>query len=168
MILSKNFHVSSKDHLYRPNVGIILINTDKKIFVGRRCDSLRDDKVPAWQMPQGGIDDGESIEEAALRELLEEIGTNHVEVIKVSDDWYYYDLPKALAQKLWGGKYLGQRQKWVLAHFKGTDVDINLNTYHPEFCAFQWVAPRDAIHLIVDFKKDLYTQVLSDFTVYLV
>jgi putative (di)nucleoside polyphosphate hydrolase len=156
-----------KDHLYRPNVGIIVMNAEKKILVGRRCDSLGDDKAPAWQMPQGGIDDGESIEESALRELLEEIGTNNVDIMKVSETWYYYDLPKELAQKLWGGKYLGQRQKWVLAGFKGLDTEINLNTHHPEFYAWQWVTPKDAIHLIVDFKRDLYTQVFAGFTAYL-
>ncbi len=153
--------------LYRPNVGIVLVNHEKKVFVGKRYDNKDDlEQNIYWQMPQGGIDEGETPQKAALRELLEEIGTDKTIIIKESTEWYAYDFPPELRYKLWGGAYIGQKQKWFLMQFTGRDADINLNTHNPEFCAMQWVIPEQAIDLIVPFKRGLYQQVFEEFNDY--
>lgn len=148
---------------YRPNVGIMLINRDKKVFVAQRIDT----PGPAWQMPQGGIDAGEDELQAVFRELEEEIGTDKVEIIAQSPDWLYYDLPKALQEKLWNGDYVGQKQKWFLMRFLGNDADINLNTAHPEFLRWQWVEPERLPTLAIDFKQVLYAKILKIFEPFL-
>jgi putative (di)nucleoside polyphosphate hydrolase len=145
---------------YRPGVGILLVSQEGRVFVGRRIDVK---EVAAWQMPQGGIDPGESPREAALRELKEEIGTDKAEILAESGRWRSYDIPGAIAGALWGGRYRGQRQKWFAMRFIGCDADIDLATEHPEFDAWQWAAPDDLPRLIVPFKRPLYLDVLEEF-----
>ena len=152
-----------KKRPYRPCAGICLINKDKKIFVGQRIDSQTD----AWQMPQGGIDDGETPDKAAMRELLEEIGTDKATIITGLDFPLHYDLPKKLADTMWDGQFRGQKQYWFLLQFTGDDTDINLNTAHPEFKAFKWVDAHDLPALAIDFKKDIYLAIVIAFSSYL-
>ncbi len=144
---------------YRPCVGIMLLNAEKQVFVARRIDS----KLDAWQMPQGGIDEGETPEKAAKRELKEEIGTDHVELLHTIDEWLPYDIPVHLIPKLWGGKYRGQTQKWFLARYLGHDKDINIDTEDPEFSAWRWESAESLPEIIVPFKRDLYQQVITSF-----
>lgn len=148
---------------YRPCAGIMLANTEGLVFVGQRID--RDPEGDAWQMPQGGIDQGEDAEQAALRELGEETGISPelVDVIARSRDEYFYDLPENLLGKIWKGKYRGQRQWWFLMRFKGSDSDINIETDHPEFSSWQWVSPDRLPQLIVPFKKRLYESLVAEF-----
>lgn len=152
----------SKDYSnlpYRACVGITLFNSEKKVFVGERVDN-----PGAWQMPQGGIDDGETVEEAFFRELLEEIGTDKAEILKIHDEPMRYDLPSHLLGRLWDGKYAGQEQTWVAARFTGADEDINIfYDRFPEFQKWQWVALHDILDLIVPFKRDTYKQVIEAF-----
>jgi putative (di)nucleoside polyphosphate hydrolase len=146
---------------YRPAVGIMLVNRDGKVFVGQR----RDSSAEAWQMPQGGIDEGEDAEPAALRELAEETGVtaDHVEIVARHPEELFYDLPDELVGRLWKGKYRGQRQIWFLMRFTGSDADVNIETEHPEFRAWTWAEPSDLPALIVPFKKALYEQVVTGF-----
>jgi putative (di)nucleoside polyphosphate hydrolase len=148
---------------YRPCAGIMLANTEGKVFVGQRIDKAPEGD--AWQMPQGGIDDGEEAEQAALRELVEETGISpgFVDVIARSRNEHFYDLPEELLGKIWKGKYRGQRQWWFLMRFKGVDGDINIDTDHPEFSRWQWVSPDRLPQLIVPFKKRLYESLVSEF-----
>ncbi len=147
-------------NLYRPGVGIMLLNRDNHVFVGQRADKMSD----AWQMPQGGIDDGENPKDAVWRELREEVGTDKAEIIAESANWLHYDLPVDLQKKLWGGKYLGQRQKWFAMRFTGIDADIKIDAdAKPEFMAWQWAHPDQLLDLIVPFKRDVYARVLSEF-----
>jgi putative (di)nucleoside polyphosphate hydrolase len=118
--------------------------------------------LAAWQMPQGGIDPGETPREAALRELEEEIGTAKAEIIGETVAWHHYDLPPELTGGMWGGRFRGQRQKWFAMRFTGTDADIDLATEHPEFDAWEWVAPTRLPELIVAFKRDVYVAVLAE------
>ncbi len=148
---------------YRPCVGICLINSNGMIFAGQRMDSWAE----AWQMPQGGIDLGEKPRQACLREMEEEIGTREATVIHVIDEWLEYDIPMALAEKLWHGQYKGQKQKWILLRFDGSDADINIETAEPEFCAWKWLSPDRLIDLAVPFKRDVYRHVLSTFKPYI-
>lgn len=149
-----------KEHLpYRPCAGLMVMNRDGKIFVARRIDTDLD----AWQMPQGGIDEGEDPRAAALREMKEEIGTDHAEIIAETHDWLTYDLPDPLIGKVWKGKYRGQKQKWFLLRFLGTDADINIATEHPEFDAWQWMSLEDVPKYIVPFKRDIYQAVCAEF-----
>lgn len=143
---------------YRPCVGVMLVNADGRVFVGRRLDT-----ADAWQMPQGGIDPGETPAVAALRELREEIGTDAATIVAECDGWHRYDLPPHLRGKVWGGRFRGQEQKWVLCRFTGTDGDIDLNAGEPEFDAWQWVPMDDLIRLIVPFKRDIYRAVVEEF-----
>lgn len=145
---------------YRPGVGIMLLNHQGQAFVGRRVDMPI---APAWQMPQGGIDRGETPRQAAMRELEEEIGTGKAEILGESRRWLKYDLPAQLAGAMWGGRYRGQRQKWFAMRFTGNDRHINLATEHPEFDAWQWVAPDRLPELIVPFKRQLYIDILAEF-----
>lgn len=141
----------------------MLANTEGKVFVGQRIDKAPEGD--AWQMPQGGIDDGEEAEQAALRELVEETGISPglVDVIARSRNEHFYDLPEELLGKIWKGKYRGQRQWWFLMRFKGVDGDINIDTDHPEFSRWQWVSPDRLPQLIVPFKKRLYESIVSEF-----
>lgn len=146
---------------YRPCVGVMLVNMDGKVFVGQRIDS----QVEAWQMPQGGIDDGEEEKTAALRELGEETGIDHhhVEIIAKARDEHFYDLPPELIGKLWGGRFRGQRQVWFLARFLGSDDDINIATDEPEFSEWKWISPEALPDVIVPFKRKLYRDILQEF-----
>ena len=146
--------------IYRPCVGIALFNQDGKVFVGERIDT-----PGAWQMPQGGIDEGEDIETAALRELQEETGTNKAEIIRVAKEGIRYDLPEHLQNKLWNGIFAGQEQIWVAARFTGTDSEIDINSFNPpEFQDWQWVGLENTIDLIVPFKRDVYQKVIKLFS----
>lgn len=151
--------VDYQERPYRKGVGIVLFNADGRAFVARRIDS----KEPAWQFPQGGIDDGESPAEAAMRELEEEIGTAKAEIIAESRDWISYDLPPEIADKCWKGKFRGQSQKWFALRFLGKDAHIDINTAHPEFCEWRWMDLAQVPALIVPFKRDLYQRVVTEF-----
>jgi putative (di)nucleoside polyphosphate hydrolase len=151
---------------YRRGVGVMLLNSHGKVFVGARIDNTDD----AWQMPQGGIDEGDDDEWAtALRELEEETGIppHLVERIAECPERLKYDLPEDLRPKLWGGKYNGQDQDWYLARFLGHDNDVNIATEHPEFREWKWIAPEQLPELIVPFKRDLYRRLLREFAEYL-
>ena len=145
---------------YRAGVGILLLNRAGQAFIARRADLPWD----AWQMPQSGIDGEESPREAALRELREEIGTDHALIIGESKSWFYYDVPRDVAQRAWRGKWKGQRQKWFLMLFQGNDRDINVATEHPEFNGWRWAAPDELADLAAPFKRQLYTDVLGEFS----
>lgn len=145
--------------LYRSGVGIALFHAGGQIFMGERIDT-----PGAWQMPQGGIDPGEDIKTAALRELKEEIGTDKAEIIHVMEERLRYEFPPDLQRKLWRGRYAGQKQTWVAMRFTGTDADIDLAADdRPEFRAWKWVAPEDVPSQIVPFKRDVYAKVIEAF-----
>jgi len=150
---------------YRPAAGIMLLNGAGQVFVGQRMDST----LEAWQMPQGGIDEGEDALAAALRELGEETGiaADKVELVATAPEELYYDLPEALVGKLWKGRYRGQRQIWFLFRFTGQDSDVNIATAHQEFRAWRWADPADLPAMIVPFKRSLYDDVLRAFAGYL-
>tara|TARA_R110002049_G_scaffold284408_1_gene464998 strand:- start:33 stop:476 length:444 start_codon:yes stop_codon:yes gene_type:complete len=143
----------------------MLANRDGRVFVGQRLDAADSNYPDAWQMPQGGIDEGEDAETAALRELQEETGVapEHVHIIGRSTEEYLYDLPDELLGKIWKGKYRGQRQSWFLMRFTAQDDHIDIQTEHPEFVDWKWVDPTDLPDLIVPFKRDLYRAVLKEF-----
>ncbi len=145
---------------YRPGVGMMIVNNQKKVFVAKRLDT----KVQAWQMPQGGINIGETPSRAAIRETEEEIGTTKVKIITESKLWYSYDIPNFLIQKLWNGNYRGQRQKWFLIEFTGEDKDINLKTSFPEFTEWRWADITELSEIIIPFKKRLYEEVIKEFS----
>lgn len=148
-----------EDLPYRPCVGVMLINDEGLVFVGKRIDQT----MEGWQMPQGGIDDGETPEEAALRELEEEIGTNKAKLLREMDEWLCYDLPGHLLGVALRGRYRGQRQKWLAMRFTGKDSDINVNTHEPEFEKWKWLAIESLPRLIVPFKRDTYAKVIAAF-----
>ncbi len=150
---------------YRPAVGIMLINPARDVWVGKRLDN----RYEAWQMPQGGIDDGEDVEAAAFRELYEETGipADSVEIIARAPHELFYDLPPELTKELWKGRYLGQRQIWFLMRFLGEDKDVDLETHHPEFGAWKWVPSHTLPDIIVDFKRQLYQDVVAAFAPHL-
>lgn len=149
------------DHLYRRGVGVMLLNRDGKVWVGRRIDNTDE----AWQMPQGKIDKGEEPWATALRELKEEtsIPPHLVDRISECPERLRYDLPPALRGKLWGGKWRGQLQDWFLARFLGKDSDVDISTSDPEFCDWKWIEPADLPDLIVPFKRDMYRRLLAEF-----
>ncbi len=151
----------AKDLVYRPCVGLVVLNEQKRIFTGQRFDY----SSAAWQMPQGGIEVGEDPLIAAYRELYEEtsISKRDLEVLAVSQHWLTYDLPEDLIPKLWGGKYKGQRQRWFLMKFIGDDTNIDLSTDIPEFARWRWATKIQVINSIVPFKKELYKSVLEEF-----
>ena len=143
---------------YRRGVGIALIDGKGRVFVGSRIDT-----TGAWQMPQGGIDGRERVRDAAQRELQEEVGTKKARIIAESRGWLTYDLPKHLQPKVWGGKYRGQKQKWFLMLFTGTDDDIDLAAHKPEFSRWKWLPFEDLPKVIVGFKRALYRKVVAEF-----
>lgn len=152
-------------HAYRPNAGVMLINEHGRIFVAQRLDRASD----AWQMPQGGLDKGEDPLAGALRELGEETGIapHLVEIIAQAPRELYYDVPAAVADTYWKGKWRGQRQWWFLARFLGEDGDVDLATEHPEFRAWRWAEPVELPGLVVPFKRALYEEVLAIFAPHL-
>ena len=154
---------------YRPCVGIMLINPAGLVFVGRRKDKHLVEHVDAdheWQMPQGGIDDGETPLEACLRELREETGVRRAQVLAEASDWFAYDLPDDVALKSWSGRYRGQRQKWFALRFEGRDSDINIDApdgYKAEFDAWRWERMERLPELIIPFKRGVYERVVAEF-----
>ena len=142
----------------RTGVGIIVLNKQNKIFVGKRKDNPGD----KWQMPQGGVDEGEDYITAMRRELLEETSIQNFEIIKEIEKIYQYELPENLVGIIWKGKYRGQKQKWFITRFLGEEKEINLNTKHPEFIDWKWIEPKLLPEVIVNFKKDLYLKLLKE------
>ena len=138
---------------------MMIIDSQNRIFVGKRIDT----KIPAWQMPQGGINIGETPSVAALREMLEEIGCNKGSIIAESKFWYSYDVPKILVPKLWGGNFRGQKQKWFLIRFNGVDDEININTTEPEFSEWRWAGIEELLSIVIPFKRKLYKAVMREF-----
>jgi putative (di)nucleoside polyphosphate hydrolase len=143
---------------YRRGVGLMLLDRRNFVFAGRRIDT-----PGAWQMPQGGIDEGETPRAAAQRELAEETGTDKAEFLAESREWLRYELPPELHGQAWGGRYRGQEQKWFALRFLGADSDIDLAAHEPEFDAWQWLPPAVLPRLIVPFKRALYEAVLREF-----
>ena len=150
---------------YRRGVGVMLLNADKQVWVGRRIDNTDE----AWQMPQGGIDEGEQPWETALRELEEETGIPPHLVERIADhpERLRYDLPDELRSKLWGGKWRGQEQDWFLCRFLGRQSDVNIATAHPEFCDWKLIGARHLPDSIVPFKRDLYRCLIDHWAEYL-
>ena len=142
----------------RTGVGIILLNKKNQIFVGKRKDNPGD----KWQMPQGGVENGEDFVTAMKRELFEETSVKNIEIIKEIEKMYVYELPKKLVGIIWKGKFRGQKQKWFIAKFTGYENEINLNTKHPEFIDWKWIDPEKLPDVIVKFKKDLYLKLLKE------
>lgn len=151
--------VNASELPYRSCVGLALFNRDGLVFAARRIDTPGN----AWQMPQGGIDDGETPRQAALRELKEETGTAKAEFLAEIADWVRYDLPPELRGKVWKGRYRGQRQKWFALRFTGTDADIDIVTRHPEFSDWRWMELSALPPLIVPFKRAVYDAVAAEF-----
>ncbi len=149
----------SKKDLYRPNVAMIIVSSSypqtKEIFLAQRNDLL-----DVWQFPQGGIDEGEEVQEALFRELLEEIGTDRVEVIAEFPEWISYDFPSRIAQNM--KPFIGQKQKYFLVRLH-EDATINIHTQEPEFSDYKFVSTDEALNLSASFKKDVYESVISYF-----
>ena len=144
---------------YRRCVGILLINYKGQVLVGARKDVDSDN----WQMPQGGIDEGEEPREAAFREMEEEIGTRNAEFVSEYDEWIYYKLPPKLAQKVWQGKYQGQKQRWFAFRFSGSDNEININTKNPEFKKWRWAELEEIPDQTIEFKRLAYEKICAEF-----
>ena len=155
---------------YRPCVGIMLVNTDNRVFIGQRVDEAGPEHVSdqhVWQMPQGGIDEGESPLNAALRELREETNVTSVSLIAEAPDWFSYDLPSDVAKQAWKGRYRGQTQKWFAFRFEGHESEIDIlnpaGAAHPEFEAWRWEKPEQVAGLVIPFKRQVYEQVVAFF-----
>lgn len=144
---------------YRAGVGIMLLSKTNKVFIAKRIDMNSN----YWQMPQGGIDRGETAEEAAFRELKEEIGTNNAQILAKTRKEYYYDFPVGLIKRIWNGKYRGQRQTWFLMKYLGKDEDFNLGGHMPEFSEWRWVEIPELLEIVVPFKRAVYEEVISEF-----
>ena len=142
----------------RTGVGIIVLNNNNQVFVGKRKDNPGD----KWQMPQGGVDKGEDFITAMKRELIEETSIKNIKILKEIQNMYQYELPKNLVGIIWRGKFRGQRQKWFITKFLGKDDEINLKTQQPEFIDWKWIDPQDLPEVIVDFKKELYLNLLKE------
>ena len=152
-------HIRHEDLPYRPCVGVMVLNREGLVFVGKRIDQT----VEGWQMPQGGIDGNETPQEAALRELEEEIGTRNMKYLGELPEWLCYDLPSHLLGVALRGRFRGQRQKWMAMRFLGEDSEINIKTAEPEFAEWKWLAIEALPRLIVPFKRDTYLKVISEF-----
>ncbi|MFP4362194.1 MAG: RNA pyrophosphohydrolase [Alphaproteobacteria bacterium] len=150
---------------YRRNAGVVVVNADGLVFAGQRLDQ----SAPAWQMPQGGIDEGEGVEQAALRELEEETGIPpHLATpLACTPQWLAYDLPPDLAQRMWGGRYRGQAQKWLAVRFLGDDAAIDLDGHHREFASWRWMRAAELEAAVVDFKRPIYRYLFALFQPYL-
>lgn len=153
---------SSPDDAYRPGVGIVLFNKDGQVLIAERLDN-----PGGWQMPQGGIDAGEEPEIAVFREMEEEIGTRNAKILATLEEWIFYDFPPPLAKRLWGGKYRGQKQKWIALKFLGQDGDIRLEAHSdPEFSQWKWVSIDSLLDYVVPFKRAVYERVIKEFSPY--
>mgnify|MGYP006222805753 FL=1 len=141
----------------RNGVGVIVLNNENKVFVGKR----KDNPVDKWQMPQGGVDIGESYLSAMKRELYEETSIKSIEILKEINGFFEYELPKNLVGIIWRGKFRGQKQKWFITRFIGNDNEINLQTKNPEFIEWKWIVPDELPKTIVDFKKKMYEELLE-------
>ena len=149
--------IGKKELPFRLGVGVVVLNKENKVFVGKR----KDNPVNKWQMPQGGVDDGEDLVGAMKRELSEETGIKNIKILKEIDGWSKYELPDYLLGKIWKGKYRGQKQKWFVVKFLGSDNEINLQTKNPEFIEWQWIDIDSLPSVIVDFKKKVYEGLVS-------
>ncbi len=147
----------------RNGVGIIVLNNYNEVFVGKR----KDNPIDKWQMPQGGVDEGESLINAMKRELFEETGIKNIKILKEIDRTYEYELPDNLVGIIWKGKFRGQKQKWFITKFLGNDSEINLNTKHPEFIDWKWIDPKKLPEVIVNFKKKLYINLLKEINTFI-
>ena len=141
----------------RNGVGVIVLNNENKVFVGKR----KDNPVDSWQMPQGGVDIGESYLSAMKRELYEETSIKSIEILKEINGFFEYELPKNLVGIIWKGKFRGQKQKWFITRFIGNENEINLQTKNPEFIEWKWIIPDELPKTIVDFKKKMYVELLE-------
>jgi len=142
----------------RNGVGVIIFNRENKVFVAKR----KDNPIDKWQMPQGGVDEGENYLSAMKRELFEETRITSIEILKEIEGFFEYELPKNLLGVIWKGRYRGQKQKWFITKFIGDENEINLNTKNPEFIEWKWILPEQLPDIIVDFKKDLYLKLLQN------
>ena len=140
----------------RLGVGVIVLNNKNRVFVGKR----KDNPVDKWQMPQGGVNEGERLIDAMKRELEEETGIKNIKILREIDGWYEYELPKYLLGKIWKGRYRGQKQKWFIVRFIGNDSEINLRTNKPEFIEWQWIDVKNLPGVIVEFKRKVYEDLL--------
>tara|TARA_E500000178_G_C16693011_1_gene604621 strand:+ start:161 stop:631 length:471 start_codon:yes stop_codon:yes gene_type:complete len=147
----------------RTGVGIIVLNNRNNVFVGKRKDNPED----KWQMPQGGVDNGEDFITAAKRELKEETNIKNIKILKEIENMYQYELPENLIGIIWKGKFRGQKQKWFIVKFLGKDSEININTKNPEFIDWKWIEPKKLPELIVDFKKNLYLNLLKEINLFI-
>ena len=149
--------MSRKELPMRDGVGVIVLNEKNEVFVGKR----KDNPIDRWQMPQGGVDKGESYISAMQRELYEETSIKNIKVLKELDGFLEYELPKNLIGIIWKGKYKGQKQKWFIVKFLGKEKEINLKTKNPEFIEWKWLKPDQLPNVIVDFKKEMYLKLLE-------
>ncbi|MEK9671126.1 MAG: RNA pyrophosphohydrolase [Rhodospirillaceae bacterium] len=150
---------------YRPGVGVVLMNGDGMVWVGERIRRLGRQMASPWQLPQGGLDDGEDPRAAAFRELEEETGVTSANYVAETDGWLAYDLPADVRDQVWKGRFRGQKQKWFVLKFTGDEAEIDLNTHHkPEFSAWRWADPAELPGLAVSFKRGLYEDLLTAFS----
>ena len=147
----------------RLGVGVIVLNTNNHVFVGKR----KDNPVDKWQMPQGGVNEGESFINAMKRELMEETSIKNIKVLKELDNMFEYELPENLVGIIWKGKFRGQKQKWFIVKFMGDNSEINLKTKHQEFIDWKWLEPNKLPAVIVDFKKKLYIKLLNEINLFI-
>ena len=150
--------MSNKPLPLRTGVGVVVLNSKNKVFVGKR----RDNPIDKWQMPQGGVDQGETLIQAMKRELAEETSIKNIKILRELDYWLEYELPKNLIGIIWQGKYRGQKQKWFIVRFLGSDNEINLKTKKPEFIEWKWLEINKLPDVIVDFKKDIYEKLVEE------
>lgn len=150
---------------YRPCAGIVLLNAEAKVWIGKRIEGVGDEDVPVfpWQLPQGGIDEGETPAEAVMRELHEEVGTRKAEIIHEAAEWFFYDLPPEVLGRKKKNTWGGQRQKYFALKFLGTDADVDLEVHHPEFCDWRWAELEELPDLAIPFKRGVYERVVAEF-----